>query len=43
MVLVYASDQFDYSDVVEGATFTIREGGRIVGHGVVRRRWKEEI
>ena len=25
----------DYSTLVAGATFTVREGGRIVGHGVV--------
>ena len=28
----------DYSDVVEGATFTVREGGRIVGFGRVISR-----
>jgi hypothetical protein len=43
MVLFYAPDQYDYPGVVEGATFTLREGGKIVGHGVVKRRWKEEM
>lgn len=28
----------DYTKVIPGATFTIREGGRIVGHGVIRSR-----
>jgi len=30
--------QVDYSKVVPGASFTIREGARIVGHGVVLSR-----
>jgi translation elongation factor EF-Tu-like GTPase len=42
MILMYAPDQYDYPSVIEGATFTIREGGKIVGHGVVEKRWKEE-
>ncbi len=30
-----------YDGVVPGATFTLREGTRIVGFGEVMRRWKE--
>ena len=28
----------DYSPLVKGATFTVREGAKIVGHGVVLER-----
>jgi translation elongation factor EF-Tu-like GTPase len=28
----------DYSDVIPGAKFTVREGGHIVGHGIVLSR-----
>ena len=35
--LMYHPD-LPYSDVQPGATFTVREGGRIVGHGVVLSR-----
>ncbi|WP_428305912.1 hypothetical protein [Lacipirellula sp.] len=28
----------DYAKAIPGATFTIREGGRIVGHGVINSR-----
>ncbi len=31
-----------YDGCVPGATFTIREGGTIIGHGEVKRRWTEE-
>jgi hypothetical protein len=31
----------DYSAVVPGAAFTLREGDRIVAHGRVTRRWTE--
>jgi len=31
-----------YNGCVPGATFTIREGGRITGHGEIKRRWTEE-
>ncbi len=30
-----------YDGCVPGATFTIREGGKIIGHGEVKRRWVE--
>ncbi len=33
----------DYSAVQPGATFTVREGGRIVGHGVVESRRDRNI
>jgi len=35
--LVYFPE-VSYSHVEEGATFTIREGSRVVGHGVVLER-----
>ena len=31
-----------YDGCVPGATFTIREGGRITGHGEIKRRWIEK-
>ncbi len=31
-----------YDSCVPGATFTIREGGRITGHGEIKRRWIEK-
>lgn len=31
----------DYSNVVSGATFTLREGGHIVGHGCIIKRWNQ--
>ena len=31
----------EYSTVVPGATFTLREGAQIVGHGRVTKRWTE--
>ena len=31
-----------YDGCVPGATFTIREGGTIIGHGEIKRRWIEE-
>lgn len=40
MLLVYALDL--YNEVKEGASFTIREGAKIIGHGVVKKRWSEE-
>jgi translation elongation factor EF-Tu-like GTPase len=39
--LMYHPD-VDYSAVVPGATFTIREGGQIVGFGRVTRRFSAE-
>lgn len=39
--LMYYPD-VDFLDVVEGTTFTLREGGKIVGHGEVLRRWHYE-
>jgi hypothetical protein len=30
-----------YDECVSGATFTIREGGKIIGHGQIKRRWTE--
>lgn len=41
MRLSYAPDPM-YSGCVPGATFTIREGGKITGHGEIKRRWTEE-
>ena len=35
--LMYYPD-VSYADVQPGATFTVREGGKIVGHGVVLSR-----
>jgi hypothetical protein len=31
-----------YDGCAPNATFTIREGGRITGHGEIKRRWIEE-
>jgi hypothetical protein len=31
----------EYDSVVPGATFTLREGARIVGHGHITKRWTE--
>jgi translation elongation factor EF-Tu-like GTPase len=28
-----------YDDCIPGVTFTIREGGKIIGHGEIKRRW----
>ncbi len=33
----------DYSAVIPGATFTVREGGKIVGHGIVLRRLQLDV
>jgi hypothetical protein len=41
MRLVYFPDLM-YSGCVPGATFTIREGGKITGHGEIKRRWAEK-
>jgi len=41
MMLIYWPD-FDYRKVLPGATFTLREGARIVGHGRITKRWSEE-
>jgi translation elongation factor EF-Tu-like GTPase len=38
--LVY-HPQVDYSALVPGAEFTIREGSHLVGHGRVLKRWSE--
>jgi translation elongation factor EF-Tu-like GTPase len=35
--LMYYPD-VSYADVLPGATFTVREGGKVVGHGVVLSR-----
>ena len=40
MFLMY-SPHPSYDRVVPGSEFTIREGARIVGHGVVLKRWIE--
>jgi hypothetical protein len=37
--LVYWPD-VDYSKVVPGSTFTVREGSAVVGHGRITRRWE---
>jgi len=42
MILFYAPDQYDYPNVIAGATFTLREGAKIVGHGVIMNRWQED-
>ena len=39
-LLIYAPAK-EYSAAVPGATFTLREGGRIVGHGRIKKRWTE--
>ena len=31
-----------YDGCIPGATFTIREGGKITGHGEIKRRWNED-
>jgi len=41
LALMYYSDN-EYEDVVPGATFTLREGGKIVGHGKIHKRWDDE-
>ena len=40
MVLLYWP-AVNYDSVVQGAAFTLREGGRVVGFGEVTRRWVE--
>jgi hypothetical protein len=40
MMLVYWPD-LGYEEVVPGASFTLREGRRIVGHGCIVRKWIE--
>lgn len=40
MVLVYWP-RVDYSAAVPGATFTLREGGHIIAHGRIAKRWTE--
>jgi hypothetical protein len=40
MMLIYWPS-LDYRKAVPGATFTLREGGRIVGQGRITRRWTE--
>jgi len=39
MLLIYP--EVDYSALVPGATFSIREGWRMVGYGRVTKRWTE--
>jgi hypothetical protein len=39
MELMYFS-KVDYSQVIPGAEFTIRKGGRIIGHGEIQSRDK---
>lgn len=41
MALMYFPDNV-YEDVIPGATFTLREGGKIVGHGEILKRWSDE-
>lgn len=40
MALMYSPDN-EYIEVVQGATFTLREGARIVGYGKVLNRFSE--
>jgi hypothetical protein len=40
MMLIYWPS-LEYDTVQPGATFTLREGHRIVGHGRITRRWTE--
>lgn len=40
MMLIYWPN-LDYRKAVPGATFTLREGGRIVGQGRITKRWTE--
>ncbi len=40
LILMYAPSDI-YSNVVPGATFTLREGGKVVGHGEIKNRWQE--
>lgn len=42
MMLMYWPD-VTYDSVVPGTTFTLREGGTIVGFGEVTRRWVEHV
>ena len=42
MMLVYWPE-VTYDPVVPGATFTLREGGRVVGFGEVTARWVESL
>jgi hypothetical protein len=41
MMLAYWPS-LDYVEAVPGATFTVREGGCIVGYGRIMRRWTEQ-
>jgi hypothetical protein len=40
MMLIYWPS-VDYGKAQPGATFTLREGARIVGHGRITKRWSE--
>src|SRR5580693_724580 len=40
-MLLVAWPMADYETVVPDATFTLREGGRIIGYGKILRRWIE--
>lgn len=42
LALVYYP-QVDYSALVPGAEFSIREGSEVVGHGRVVKRWIEQV
>jgi len=42
MALMYFPEQ-SYNEVQPGATFTVREGPLIVGHGVIRSRGMESF
>ena len=42
MVLSYFPD-VNYEMVIPGATYTLREGGRIIGYGEIKERWGEEV
>ena len=42
MVLMYFPE-LSYSEVVPGETFTLREGGLIVGYGQVRARYMQSL
>jgi hypothetical protein len=41
MILIYP-DHVAYDQVLPSAEFTMREGGKIIGHGRVLERWSEE-
>jgi hypothetical protein len=42
MLLMYAPHEM-YRIVVEGSNFTIREGHKVIGHGIVKKKWMKEL